>query len=274
MRLKTPVNACDCHIHVLDPRFPAADASTLPPQNMALDDYRVVQRRIGTTRAVIVQAKYFGTDNACTLDAVARLGESGRGIAVVDPDVTDVELRRLHAGGIRGLRFSVWNPNYTVTTIEMIESLSKRVNDLGWHVQLHMSGDQIAENAALLRRLVCPIVIDHMGRLPPRMGIEHPAFGIICDLLDRGHTWIKLSGAYLNTVSGPPLYADATGVARAFAKAAPERMVWGSDWPHITESHKPDDAVLFNLLAEWAPDEATRTRILADNPAALYGFAN
>jgi D-galactarolactone isomerase len=273
-RLKAPANACDCHIHIIDARFRAADPSATSPQNMAMEDYLVLQRRIGTTRAVVVQAKYFGIDNTCTLDAVARLGANGRGVAVVHPSVTDAELRRLDAGGIRGLRFSVWNPNDTVTRIEMIEPLSRRVNELGWHVQLHMSGDQIAENAALLRRLVSSIVIDHMARLPPQLGVAHPAIAIICDLLDRGRTWMKLSGAYLNTISGPPDYTDVTSVARAFVKAAPERMVWGSDWPHTTESHKPDDAVLFDLLAEWAPDETTRNRILVDNPATLYGFAN
>jgi predicted TIM-barrel fold metal-dependent hydrolase len=123
----------------------------------------------------------------------------------------------------------------------------------------------------LLRRVPCPIVFDHMGRLPPELGVGHPAFAVITDLVDRDRAWVKLSGAYLNTRSGHP-YEDATAIAQAYVKAAPDRLVWGSDWPHVTESHTPDDAALFDLLTKWAPDDATRTRILVDNPARLYGF--
>lgn len=270
-RLPVPPLACDAHLHILDPRFvngpkPAAD--------MDLTGYRRLQARIGTTRAVVVQAKYYGTNNDCLLDAVARLGVDGAGIAVVHPDVTDAELRRLDAGGVRGLRFSIWNPRDTVTTGAMIEPLAKRIAPLGWHVQLHMSGDQIVEHAALLPQLPCPIVIDHMGRLPPAMGIAHPAFKVIARLLDAGRTWVKLSGAYLNTQIGPPDYPDASNVARALVAIAPSRLVWGSDWPHVTEQHKPDDAGLLDLLADWSGDLATRDRILVDNAAALYGFAS
>ncbi len=268
---KAPPGACDAHLHIIDPRFPSLQATR--PDGMTLDDYRLLQRRLGTTRAVPVQAKHYRTDNACLLDALERLGADGRGIAVVSPDVTDGELRRLDRGGVRGLRFSVWNPADTVTTAAMIEPLANRVAGLGWHVQLHMSADQIAEAAATLARLPCPIVFDHMGRLPPEQGPDHPAFPVICGLLDRGNAWVKLAGAYLNTEQGPPDYADATRIARAFVRAAPERLVWGSDWPHVTEPDKPDDAGLFDLLAVWAGDERTRERILVDNPATLYGFA-
>jgi D-galactarolactone isomerase len=154
----------------------------------------------------------------------------------------------------------------------MIEPLAKRVHGFGWHVQLHMLADQIAAHEALLRRLPTPIVIDHLGRLPQPAGIAHPAFAVIRRLLDQGRTWIKLTGAYLNTQVGPPGYADTLPIARAYVEAAPERMVWGSDWPHPTEQHKPDDAALLDLLADWAPDESQRQRILVDNPARLYGF--
>jgi len=271
-RLAAPAGACDAHIHVLDARFPTTDGAAVLPQATAAD-YALLQNRIGTTRVVIVQPKAYGTDNTCTLDAIARLGDGARGIAVVHPTVTDAELRRLDAGGVRGLRFSVWNPRDTVTTVEMIEPLAKRVAELGWHLQLHMSADQFVEHAAMIEKLAAPIVIDHVGRLPPQTGVAHPAFAVIRRLLDRGNVWMKLSGAYLNTVSGPPAYADASAIARAFAQAAPERMVWGSDWPHVTERQKPDDAVLFDLLADWVTGEADRRRVLVDNPATLYGFA-
>jgi predicted TIM-barrel fold metal-dependent hydrolase len=269
--LKAPANACDSHIHILDNRFPAGDPVI---QGATASDYRLLQQRIGTTRAVIVQPKNYGTDNTCTLDAIAQLGiANARGIAVLHPAVLEEELRRLDKGGIRGLRFSVWNPTNNVTTIDMIEPLAKRINDFGWHVQLHMSGDQIVENATLLERIVCPIVIDHMGRMPAQIGPKHPAFKVICRLIDKGCTWVKLAGAYLNTKDGPPLYKDAAAIARAFSEYAPERMVWGSDWPHVTErEHKPDDALLFDLLADWIPDERVRRQALVENPAALYGF--
>jgi predicted TIM-barrel fold metal-dependent hydrolase len=136
-----------------------------------------------------------------------------------------------------------------------------------------MRGDQIAEAESLWRRLPSPIVFDHIGRLPQPAGPDFPAFGIIRRLIDQGRTWVKISGAYLDTKVGPPGYADVTKVAQAFVKAAPERMVWGSDWPHPTEKEKPNDAVLFDLLSEWAPDEATRRRVLVTNPETLYGFA-
>jgi predicted TIM-barrel fold metal-dependent hydrolase len=156
----------------------------------------------------------------------------------------------------------------------MLEPLSKRVNDLGWHVQIHMLGDRIVETADLLQRLPSPIVFDHMARIPEPAGVDHPAFALVLKLVDKGRTWVKLSSAYLDTRTGPPTYTDVSRVASAYVKASPERMVWGSDWPHPTEKAdaKPDDAVLLNLLADWAPNEAARTRILVNNPTSLYGF--
>ncbi len=129
------------------------------------------------------------------------------------------------------------------------------------------------EKEALLMRIGSPIVFDHMGRIPMPDGAKHKAFQILCRLIDKGQTWVKLSGAYMDTKVGAPTYADATELARAYLRFAPERMVWGSDWPHPTErDHKPNDAMLFDLLADWAPDERLRNRVLVDNPAALYGF--
>jgi D-galactarolactone isomerase len=271
-RQLVPASACDAHLHILDGRF--ATSAKAPPADMDLADYRQLQGRIGTTRAVIVQAKVYGTDNDCLLDAVSQLGDDGRGVAVVHPEVTDAELQRLHDGGVRGLRFSVWNPADTVTTIAMIEPLAARIASLGWHAQLHMSGDQIVEQAALIARLPCTVVIDHMGRLPPGQGTSHPAFAVIRGLLEAGRTWVKLSGAYLNTAIGAPDYPDATRVAQALVALAPARLVWGSDWPHVTEAAKPDDANLLDLLTVWAGSVSARDRILVDNPAELYGFAS
>jgi D-galactarolactone isomerase len=264
-----PAGACDAHCHIIDSRFPGPGVES--PVGMTVEDYRQLQRRIGTSRAVFVQAKNHRTDHACILDALRGFDGNARGIGVVHPGVDDRELERLDAGGIRGLRFSVWNPSDTVVTIDMIEPLAKRIADLGWHVQLHMSGDQIVEASALLGRLPCPIVFDHMGRLPPKQGPDHPAFPVIADLVSKGRAWVKLAGAYLNTEQGPP-YTDATRTAQAFVAQAPERLVWGSDWPHVTERHKPNDAELFDLLAVWAGSDRICDLILVDNPAKLYGF--
>ena len=271
-KLKAPPNACDCHMHIYDSRFPVAPNAKLRPPDATVDDYRLLQKRIGATRTVVVTPSTYGTDNSCTLDAIAKLGATARGVAVVDTSVGDAELKRLDSLGIRGIQLNLVITG--ATTLDMLEPLSKRVNDLGWHIQIQMLGDQIVENASLLRRLPSQIVFDHMGRIPEPAGVDHPAFALMLKLIDRGRTWVKLSSAHQDSKVGPPAYSDFSKVAKAYVNAAPERMVWGSDWPHPTEKAdaKPDDAILFDLLADWAPDEATRSRILVNNPAALYRF--
>jgi D-galactarolactone isomerase len=271
-KLEAPPNACDCHMHIYDSRFPVAQNAKLRPPDATAAAYRLLQKRIGTTRTVVVTPSTYGTDNSCTLDAIAELGATARGVAVVDARVTDAELRRLDGLGIRGIRFNLVIDGGP--TIDMLEPLSKRVSDLGWHVQIQLLGDQIIEAGELLQQLPSPIVFDHMGRIPEPAGIDHPAFAFVLKLVERGRTWVKLSSAYQVSKSGPPGYGDASKVARAYVSAAPERMVWGSDWPHPTEKAdaKPDDAVLFDLMTDWAPDVAVRNRILVDNPAALYRF--
>ncbi len=273
-KLKAPANACDCHFHIYDECFPPPGPTARLVTNAGVAQYRLLQKRIGTTRAVVVTPSAYATANAVTLDAIAQLGPSNaRGVAVVRPEATDADLKKMADGGIRGIRFTLFDPKTAVTGFEMIEPLAKRVNDLGWHVQVHLRGDQIVEQEELLKRIVAPMVFDHMGRIPMPDGVKYPAFQVICRLIDKGRTWVKLSGAYQDTKVGPPTYADMTEVAREYLKAAPERMVWGSDWPHPTErDHKPNDAILFDLLAEWAPEEALRKRVLVDNPAILYGF--
>ncbi len=273
-RLEAPPRACDSHIHIYDPRFPMPWADRRAVANASVADYRRLQARIGTSRVVVVQPAAYGTDNRVTLDAIAQLGiDRARGVAVVHPDVTDAQLRTMHEGGIRGLRFTQHDPRTAVTTPGMIEPLAVRVHALGWHVQLHMLGDRIVELASIIERLPGTIVFDHLLRLPAPADPGHPALALVKRLLDRGRTWVKLSGAYLNTRAGRGDYADASAIAKTLVEHAPERMLWGSDWPHPTERDaKPDDAVLFDLLAEWAPQEATRHRILVDNPARLYGF--
>lgn len=272
-KLAAPAGACDCHMHVFDPRFPPSLHWTRTPPEAPLHAYRALQRRLGTHRAVIVNPSTYGTDNRCTLDALAKIGATARGVAVVDASVPDAELRRMAALGVCGIRVNFVSPqSWGVTTAEMLELLSRRVAGLGWHVQVFALGDQIVQLADVLDRLPTTIVIDHLGRLPQTAGADHPAFAVLRSLLDGGRTWLKLSGAYMDTRVGAPGYSDVSAVARAFVAAAPERMVWGSDWPHTTAASTPDDAVLFDLLADWAPDEAARHRILVRNPELLYGF--
>lgn len=269
-KLKAPANACDCHMHIYDAKYPTDPKATLKPADALVADYKLLQKRIGTSRNVVVTPSTYGTDNRVTLDAIAQIGPTARGVAVVDATVTDAELKRLNGLGIRGIRFNLVQAG--ATTAEMIEPLSRRVNDLGWHIQIHMKGEQIAAIEDLLLRVPSPIVFDHLGRLAQPNALDNPGFKTISKLIDKGRTWVKLSGAYQDTKVGPPTYSDTVAVARAYIKAAPERMVWASDWPHPTEKDKPDDAVLFDLLTEWAPEEAMRTRILVQNPATLYGF--
>ena len=259
-------------MHIYDSRFPAAPGATLRPPDALVDDYRLLQKRLGTTRNVVVTPSTYGTDNRCTLDAIAKLGASARGIAVVDTSVSDTELKRLADSGIRGIRFNL--AVGAVTTIDMIEPLAKRIQALNWHVQINMPPDQLVGSQDMLTRLPTPIVFDHMARLPVSGDIERePAFNTVRRLLDRGRCWVKLSGAYINSKAGPPDYADASQLARAFVRAAPERVVWGSDWPHPThQTHLPDDAMLFDLLTQWAGSESHLQRILVVNPQELYGF--
>jgi D-galactarolactone isomerase len=275
-KLKAPANACDCHMHIYDgERFPPArpGPQSRMQSDAAVAQYRLLQQRIGTTRTVIVTPAAYVTDNRVTLDGIQQLGAADtRGVAVVHPTVTDAELKTLAAGGIRGIRFTVFDPRSAAVSIDMIEPLARRVADLGWHVQIHMRGEQIVESAELLQSLPTQVVFDHLGRLPQPSPLDHPAFAVISRMIDKGRTWMKLSGAYMDTNVGAPTYSDKLLVAQAYIKAAPERVLWGSDWPHPTEKDKPNDATLFDLLAEWEPDDAQRERILVTNPEALYGF--
>jgi D-galactarolactone isomerase len=270
-KLKAPANACDCHHHIYDAKYPVDPKSTLRPGDAFVDDYRAFQKRVGTSRNVVVQPSTYGIDNRVTLDAVAAFGPQARAVVVVNDTISDAELKRMHEQGARGIRFNLAQAG--ATTPEMIEPLSKRVNELGWHIQINAAAAKIAEIMPILEKLPSPIVFDHLAHIPEPDGVSHPLFAQVRKLIDKGRTWVKLSGAYADTKVGPPTYADSTVIAQAYAKAAPERCVWGSDWPHPGEREKkPDDAILFDLLLAWVPDETVRRRILVENPAALYDF--
>ncbi len=271
-RLVAPLGACDCHMHFYDGRYPGMPGSIRQHSDATVADYALLQQRIGTKRVVVVTPSAYGTDNGPTLDGMAALGPHARGVAVVDTTVSDAELERLAAFGIRGIRFNFATPGPGPTSVDMMEPLAQRVAGLGMHLQLHVAGEQIVELAPILKRSTATIVFDHMGRIPQPAGARHPAYGVIMRLVDAGRAWVKLSGAYHDTRMGPPDYTDTSVLARAFAAAAPERVVWGSDWPHPSCESKPDDAVLFDLIASWIPSSAMQRRLLVTNPAELYGF--
>lgn len=265
-----PANACNSHLHIIDPAFP--NDGKAAAQIGTVETYRVLADKLSLSRAVFVQAKPFALDNTCLLDAIQKFGaDSARGIAVVNNTVSDQELERLHQGGVRGLRFSVWNPNNAVVSFDDCQPLSERVKHLGWNMQLHMGASQLVQWGDIIRKLDCKVVIDHMGRLDPALGVKDPAYPFIQEMIDKGNTWVKLSGPYLNTKTGEP-WDDATRTAVAIAEFAPERVVWGSDFPHVTEKVKPDEAVLTELIGTWLPTEKARQLALADNPQELYGF--
>ncbi len=275
--LQAPPSSCDCHHHIYDAvRFPLpADSSNPMVSQARVEEYQLLKKRLRTTRSVIVTPAPYVTDNRVTLDAIARLGAAARGVAVVRPNVTDAELTALDRGGIRGIRFSLnlsaalRNP---VTTIEMVEPLAKRVAPLGWHVQINIAPDGIVDAEALWDRLPTPMVFDHIAGIPGRVGTGHRAYAVVRRLMDKGQTWVKLSVGNGTSSDDNATYADLVRLGQEFVKAAPERLVWGSNWPHPGDAQKPDDAILFDLMTRWAPDERTRQRILVDNPATLYRF--
>ncbi len=265
-----PEKACNSHLHIIDPAFP--NDGKAASQIGTVDMYKEIAGQLGLTRAVFVNAKPFGTRNEVILDAINRFGIcNARGIAVTDSSVSDPVLAAWNEKGIRGLRFSVWNPHNAVVSFDDCLPLSERIADMKWNVQLHMSSKQLLEYADIIRKLPSRIVIDHMGRLNPSMGTKDPAFLFLCEMIDKGNTWVKLSGPYLNTILGEP-WPDATKTARAIAAYAPERVVWGSDYPHTTEKKKPSEAVLTEMIAEWFPTAGMRELALVQNPEELYLF--
>lgn len=272
--LQMPAHACDSHLHIYDSRFPTVVDAAHALEKATVNEYRQIQKRLGTTRAIIVTPRSYGVDNRVTVDAIAQLGiESARGVAVLRTDVTNAHIRELDQAGVRGIRFSLYTPTHAAASFDMVEELSHRIEPFGWHLQLHWTADQFVEHAAMLERLPSRIVIDHMARLPQPAGVNHPAVQLIRTLLDRGRTWVKLSGPYLDSqVREQGQFRDIDNVAKHWIRTAPERLVWGSDWPHPTETIKPDDAKLLDLMTRWTGDGATINRILVTNPAELYGF--
>jgi D-galactarolactone isomerase len=271
-RLQAPPGATDTHMHVFDARFPLAPTAVMTPPEAPVSEYRKVCRRVGIARTVVVQPSGYGTDNSCTLAAIAALGPAARGIGVVPESVTDAELERLAAAGIRGVRFHMFPGG--VLPWESLEPLAARVRPLGWHVQVQLDGRRLPDHEAVLRRLPGTLVIDHVGKFLEPVPVDHPAFRVLVRLVEAGCTYVKLSAPYETSKAGPPNYDDVGALAKILVKDAPERMLWASNWPHLGQPRDrlPDEAVQLDMLLDWAPDESIRRQILVDNPAALYGF--
>jgi predicted TIM-barrel fold metal-dependent hydrolase len=266
-----PPGSVDCHMHLYDDRYPTAPGATLQPPNASFEDYRAMQQRLHLRRMVIVTPSTYGTDNRSMLDGLRAAGGDARGVAVVDGSISDSELEKLHAAGVRGIRF---NLSYGGASLDDLEPLAARVNALGWNVQVVAPGTQLIDLEDRLVKLPSRLVIDHMGHIPQPEGVKSAAFATLTRLLDKQRTWVKLSGPYIRSKEGAPSYTDVGIVAAELVRINPERMLWGSDWPHPTvTAEKPNDAGILDLLAQWAPSEQDRARILRDNPVSLYGFS-
>jgi len=276
-RHRLPPGSTDCHCHTFEDGYPhAADLSYLPAP-APLSAYRRMCETIGVERTVQVNSASFGFDNSMTLDVIAKLGQHrALGVAGVRPDVSRSELERLHAGGMRGARLSTKVKGYGGT--ELIEALALKVKPLGWHVDLHLGS--VSEIAALepqLMRVAVPIVFDHMGSVRGAEGPGAPGFQALLRILRRrDDCWAKISSWYRLSLGGPPRWSDMEPMARALVDARPDRLVWGSNWPHPNRYDPkdiPDDGDLVDAFCDWVPVSADREGIFVTNPERLYGFA-
>jgi predicted TIM-barrel fold metal-dependent hydrolase len=271
--LVLPAGACDAHCHVFGPasKFPyAADRSYTPP-DAPVENLRRLHAKLGVARAVIVHASCHGTEMDVTLDAIASSKGTYRGVACVEDTVTDKELERLHAGGIRGIRFNFVKHLGGVPDLAVFYRLVARIKPLGWHIVLHFDADDILAQQELLGRIDVPFIIDHMGRVKAADGLEQKPFQSLLDLYRNNPlAWIKVCGAERVSVGKRP-FRDAVPFAQALIAVDSKRILWGTDWPHpnITKD-MPNDGELVDLFGEICPDADTRQRILVDNPSRMY----
>lgn len=264
-----PAGAVDCHHHIFDPRFPRPNGRIGIWGTVA--DYQLLKQRLGLTRSVIASPQSYEFDNSCLVDALDALGDCSRGVAAVKLDVSDAELNRLHSHGVRGVRLYLIGDS--PTDPEKFIDYALRIERLGWHIQVvAANGDALVAAEKAFQKLPCTLVIDHFGYVTQPAGVNHPSMHALRRLLDNGRTYVKISAPYITSKIGQPTYADIDPIAIELVRAAPERLLWGTDWPHplVTKGPMPDDAAMLDRLALWAPDEAVRQRILADNPNWLY----
>ena len=268
-----PRGACDAHVHIWGPfdRFPVAKGAPYTPPERTRDDLVVLHERLGVDRAVIVQTTVYKSDNRAMLDGIARSGGRWRGVALIDEHFTDADFLSLHEGGVRGVRFGFVKHLGGVPDLALVRRTAARIAPMGWHLVLHLDAGNIPEFIDFFGELSLPVVVDHMGRVPVRDGLDQPPFRILLDLLKRPNWWVKVSGAERISETGPP-FADAIPFAQRLIEAAPGRVLWGTDWPHPNVRWEPDEADLVDLLPSFAGAAALH-KVLVDNPARLYGFS-
>jgi 2-pyrone-4,6-dicarboxylate lactonase len=270
-----PAGACDSYSHIFGPpeKYPYSKNITYLPPAAPIEKYKEMQAALGLSRAVFIQPTTHGKDNTCMLDAIASGGGRYRGVCGIDDSVTDAELERLHAAGIRGVKFNFVRFLGHRPEMGMFRRVAERVADMGWNLDLHLEIEDVDELETDLRRLRAPFVIDHMCRVPVDPGVKHPLFPKLLDLIKLENCWVRVSGIDRIAPGGP--YEPGLPVARAIIAAAPDRIVWGLDWPHpnvFDPKRMPNDTDLLNFLKEAAVDESVLGKILVDNPARLYGF--
>ena len=273
--LKFPPGATDTHCHLFGPfdRFPLpAGKASYVPVEASLKMYEHMQRRLGLARAVFVQSVGYGRDHTALLDALQKGHGRYAGTAILDHETSDDEIRRLHDAGVRGTRFHFLSHLGKPADTDAVHRVAERVGRFGWHVLLHVDGPALLQNVRAFERLPCPSIVDHMGRIDGAAGVDQPAFQALLHLVKQPDRWVKISGADRITKRTAPPFDDVAPFARALVAAAPERVLWGTDWPHTNMAAIPDDGDLADLLATFVPDEAMRRRILVDNPQRLYEF--
>jgi 2-pyrone-4,6-dicarboxylate lactonase len=273
-KFRPPPLACDAHCHVFGPaaRFPyAPDASYWPPDS-PFEGLQKLHSILGIERAVIVHASCYGADMRVTLDALARSGGRYRGTAIIDSSFNEKDFQRMHDGGIRGVRFNFVKHLGGRPDMVLFNKTVGRLREMGWHLILHLDSNDLIEFKNLFIKLPVPMVIDHMGRVKASDGLNQEPFKVLLGFMKNENCWVKICGAERVSSLGPP-FTDAVPFAQALIRAAPERVLWGTDWPHPNVgSHMPNDGDLIDLFALMAPDFETQRKILVENPARLYGF--
>ncbi|MEK9658694.1 MAG: amidohydrolase family protein [Chloroflexota bacterium] len=266
-----PANACDAHCHVFGPgaQFPYHPNRAYTPPDASWQKLRALHDHLGIERAVIVHASCHGPYMEATLDAIAHSGGLYRGTSIVEPDISDAELRRYHEGGIRAVRFNFVKHLESVPDPDVVRRMAERIAPMGWHLVVHLDAVDIEELAPLLLGLPVPFVIDHMARVKAGDGLEQAPFKTLLRLMANEKAWVKICGGERISSDGPPFH-DAVPFAKALLKAAPDRVLWGTDWPHPNVRHMPDDGGLVDLLGLYAPDQETLKKLTVDNPTRLY----
>jgi predicted TIM-barrel fold metal-dependent hydrolase len=276
-KFRFPAQACDCHAHVLGPaaRYPYSPARVYTPPDCVLRDYRHMLDTLGVERAVLVQPSAYGTDNTAMLDAMKSDPARLRGVAVVGGDIADGELKRLHEAGVRGVRVNIVDVKDRkpgTLPLDALAPLARRIKPLGWHMEFLMHVDEFPDFDRLVEDFPVDIVLGHLGYMRTDKGTDAAGFQALLRLVKRGRCWVKLTGPMRISSAALP-YPDVTPYAHALTRANPERIVWGTDWPHvIIKGPMPNDGDLADLLSEWIPDERLREQVLVKNPARLYGF--